>query len=81
MIPPTWMTLTLLSRHDSVADVLDRMDADHPTVYVTQLGRRDESVVAMWDGDAGYESGDVDRPGPRHRLWLDGTGWRFEHSD
>jgi hypothetical protein len=35
----------------------------------------------MWDGDAGYEDGDPERPGPRHRLWLDAAGWRFERSE
>jgi hypothetical protein len=81
LLPPTWMTLTLLGASDSVDGALRHMGERTPSVYVTRIGRGDRSVAAMWEGDAGYESGDVDRPGPRHRLWLDASGWRFEHSD
>jgi 8-oxo-dGTP pyrophosphatase MutT (NUDIX family) len=81
LLPPTWMTLTLLGASDSVAATLRRMRGQAPTVYVTRIGRGEQSVAAMWQGDAGYESGEVDRPGPRHRLWLDASGWRFERSD
>ncbi len=81
LLPPTWMTLTLLDTDSSVDGALRRMGEHAPTVYETRIGRRDQSVAAMWEGDAGYESGDIDRPGPRHRLWLDASGWRFERSD
>lgn len=81
LLPPTWMTLTLLRGRTSVDDALRDMDDAPPTIYVTKIGRRDERVAAMWDGDAGYDSGDIDRPGPRHRLWLGASGWRLERSD
>jgi 8-oxo-dGTP pyrophosphatase MutT (NUDIX family) len=80
LLPPTWMTLRLLGAHARVDDALARMDADEPSVYQTRLGRQEGVLVAMWDGDAGYESGEVDRPGPRHRLWLGDAGWRLEQS-
>jgi 8-oxo-dGTP pyrophosphatase MutT (NUDIX family) len=81
LLPPTWMTLVLLGDHTAVDDALARMDAEAPAVYQTRLGRQDGCLVAMWDGDAGYDTGEVDRPGPRHRLWLDDAGWRFERTD
>jgi hypothetical protein len=34
----------------------------------------------LYPGDAGYEAGDVERPGPRHRLWSLPAGYRYERS-
>jgi hypothetical protein len=39
-----------------------------PAHFATRVGRSDAPRVVMWAGDAGYESGDVDAAGPRHRL-------------
>ena len=80
LFPPTWMTLRLLAQQISVDDTLGRLDAEDPSVYVTKIGRVDGVPTAMWHGDAGYEDGDAERPGPRHRMWLDAAGWRFEQS-
>jgi 8-oxo-dGTP pyrophosphatase MutT (NUDIX family) len=81
LFPPTWMTLSVLHERESVDDVLVRMQRGDPSIYVTKIGRVGGVVAAMWDGDAGYEDGDPERPGPRHRLWLDAAGWRFERSE
>jgi 8-oxo-dGTP pyrophosphatase MutT (NUDIX family) len=78
IIPPTWMTLHRLAEADSVADLLERMGAAAPTIYETRIGRVDGVGVSMWTGDAGYEDGDAERPGPRHRLVMDSAGWRLE---
>ena len=37
-------------------------------------------LVAMWGGDAGYESGDADVPGARHRLLMKSGGFEFDDS-
>jgi hypothetical protein len=36
--------------------------------------------VALWHGDAGYETGDPTVPGPRHRLVMSADTWRY-HRD
>ena len=48
---------------------------------MTRIGRVDGGVTAMWHGDAGYEDGDPDKPGARHRLWMVENGWHYERSD
>jgi hypothetical protein len=35
-------------------------------------------ACSLYPGDAGYEDNDPDRAGPRHRLWLLGSDWRYE---
>jgi 8-oxo-dGTP pyrophosphatase MutT (NUDIX family) len=78
IIPPTWVTLHTLASAESVDDFLARMGAADPDVYVTHMGRVDGVGVSMWAGDAGYDDGDAEKAGPRHRLVMDESGWRLE---
>lgn len=81
LVPPTWMTLHQLSARDSVAELLDLLSARPPRIYVTHLGKTPEGDrVALWEGDAGYEAWDASLPGPRHRLTMAKSGYRFEDS-
>jgi 8-oxo-dGTP pyrophosphatase MutT (NUDIX family) len=78
LAPPTWMTLHYLSEFDSVdalmADARERV----PVFYETHIGRIGDGMVALWTGDSGYESDDVNAPGQRHRLLMLQDGWRLE---
>ena len=39
-------------------------------------------MMALWHGDAGYEDGDAERPGARHRLRMPKRGeWIYERRD
>jgi 8-oxo-dGTP pyrophosphatase MutT (NUDIX family) len=78
IIPPTWVTLHTLVSGGSVDEVLTLLDASEPTVYVTRLGRTGDVAVSMWAGDAGYEDGDAEKPGARHRLVTADERWRLE---
>lgn len=82
LVPPTWVTLYHLSRYQPAQGILDHFRENEPKVYATHVGKTGEGVrVAMWRGDAGYESWDADAPGPRHRLVMAKTGFNFEHTD
>lgn len=76
--PPTWRTLERLTRSASVAEALE--DAVDGVVehFVTRIALVEGGAVAMWHGDAGYESGDPDRSGPRHRLAMVPGPWIYE---
>jgi 8-oxo-dGTP pyrophosphatase MutT (NUDIX family) len=80
LVPPTFTTLWWLSQHGNVASALAAAASRPPGRFMTRMvadpdGRR---RAALWDGDAGYGDGDVDRPGPRRRLWMDDGGWHIE---
>ena len=34
--------------------------------------------VAVWEGDAGYDDGDLNRAGARHRLYMRRGAWRYD---
>ncbi|MFX3658126.1 MAG: NUDIX hydrolase [bacterium] len=81
LAPPTWVTLHHLSRLDSTAAALARLQAGEPRRYATRLGKRaDGARVAMWHGDAGYDAHDPDADGARHRLVMSTSGFVFENT-
>lgn len=81
LVPPTVVTLHELAGHDDVDSVLRTARAREPFRYATKIVGTDEGMVALWEGDAGYETEELAVPGPRHRLVMIDPGWRFEVSD
>jgi 8-oxo-dGTP pyrophosphatase MutT (NUDIX family) len=78
LAPPTWISLDVLRRSDDVAGALGTADAADTEYFETVIARADGGGVALWHGDAGYDNGDPDTPGPRHRLWMLKDGWTYE---
>jgi len=79
LAPPTWMSLRYMSQFAAVADLMADAREREPKIYETRISRVEGGLVAMWAGDSGYESGDADAPGPRHRLVMANPQWRLEH--
>ncbi len=78
LTPPTWVTLHDLAKFDSVAEAMQVLGGRDPRFYVTRVIGSDEGPLAVWEGDAGYETGDASSPGPRHRLLMAESGFVFE---
>lgn len=79
LAPPTWVTLHDLSEVDTVDAALAMAARRDPIPYyethwVTVPG----GGVTIWQGDAAYETLDLELPGPRNRLWMVGDVWRLE---
>jgi 8-oxo-dGTP pyrophosphatase MutT (NUDIX family) len=73
---PTFVTLTLLARHRTVAGLLGTLRAGTPERFHTQIGRDGDVDTACWHGDEAY----VAQPGPsgaRHRLVMARDGWQY----
>jgi 8-oxo-dGTP pyrophosphatase MutT (NUDIX family) len=81
LVPPTWVTLRWLSDWASVDDALSAARGRDVERYSTHIVDDRGTLVSVWAPDAGYDSGDLAAAGPRHRLYLDPAGWRFERSD
>lgn len=80
LAPPTWVTLEGLATHADVAAALAAARVVVPERFETRIAVTDEGPVTLWAGDAGYESSDATLPGPRHRLVMSESGWRYERS-
>jgi len=80
LAPPTWVTLYELARWQSVSESLAAVRTREPEHFLTRIAVEDAGPIAMWHGDAGYEAGDADAPGARHRLRMHKSGWSYERT-
>ncbi len=80
IIPPTWMTLRLLTEESTVDAALAAARARDPQIYLTHITRVEGGIASVWQGDAAYDDGDMTKPGPRNRLLMLDDGWRVEIS-
>jgi 8-oxo-dGTP pyrophosphatase MutT (NUDIX family) len=80
LAPPTWVTLNELASYERVDDALAGTAAREPEHFETNISIDGEEVVALWHGDAGYEQRDASIDGPRHRLFMVKSGWRYERT-
>lgn len=80
LAPPTWTTLHWLASRPTAAACLADAAARQPERYVTRvvLGPGANFLASLWEGDVGYEDGNLDRPGPRRRLVAASGAWRYE---
>jgi 8-oxo-dGTP pyrophosphatase MutT (NUDIX family) len=80
LAPPTWVTLDRLARSATVAEALEEARVTPAEAFVTAIAKDGDDLVALWHGDAGYETGDPTVEGPRHRLVMAKGAWRY-HRD
>jgi hypothetical protein len=80
IIPPTWMTLRLLTEESTVESTLAAASARDPQIYRTHIAHVDGGIASLWQGDAAYDDGDTTKPGRRNRLLMLDDGWRVEIS-
>ncbi len=80
LAPPTWITLFELSRWSKVDEALAAVQRRTLERFETHIGIVDEGAVALWHGDAGWESGDPSVSGARHRLSMYGARWHYERT-
>ena len=81
LAPPTYVSLFELAHHQSVSEALDAFRTKEPERFMTHIAVGDSGPVAIWHGDAGYESTDLEAPGPRHRLIMKKEQWSYLRHD
>jgi 8-oxo-dGTP pyrophosphatase MutT (NUDIX family) len=81
LFPPTIMTLRSLQGYLTAEDALIGIAARDPFRVLPVFVARDGVVQIMFDGDAGYESGDPEVDGGRHRAQLKDGCWHYICSD
>jgi hypothetical protein len=78
--PPTFVTLTGLAAHRSVGAALDAIARQPFETFEPRLHMIPGGACTLYADDAGYEDGDVGRPGRRHRLVMVESGWHYERT-
>lgn len=80
LLPPTFVTLFELSRHQSVAEVMAYSRSRETPKYLPKMTFVEDGVCMLYPGDAGYDTEQNDLEGHRHRFWMMPDGWRYERS-
>lgn len=80
--PPTFVSIVQLSDCATVAEAIERARRHPAPVVEPKPVRVEGGVVAVYQGDAAYESAPhgLDQSGDRHRLTMLGDEWRYENS-
>jgi len=78
--PPTFVTITAIAPHGSARAALAALGRDPIEVFEPRLFPIEGGAVTLYAGDAGYSDAEIERPGPRHRLWIRDDGWRYERT-
>ncbi len=83
MLPPTYITLCALGRYaNTEAALAGEKTSPCPWVLPLMVAVEGEGGFAtLYPGDAGYESGDMDAPGGRHRSFLRDGCWQYEYDN
>jgi 8-oxo-dGTP pyrophosphatase MutT (NUDIX family) len=82
-VPPTFVTLSMLAPHATVAAALAWAAQHEPEYFQTRIVRaQDGRSATVWHGDVTYDAAepDYDAIGPRHRLELAAGPWTYERS-
>ncbi len=77
MFPPTIMTLRALLGYMSAEDALIGMAARDPYRVLPVFASTQDPIQVMFEGDAGYDSGDAEQDGPQHRAQLIDGCWHY----
>ncbi len=81
MMPPTFVSLEILSRYDSIKNAFSALENGTPEDFLPIIRSIPGGFCSLYHGDAAYMGGEIDQPGRRHRFWGLETGWRYERSD
>jgi 8-oxo-dGTP pyrophosphatase MutT (NUDIX family) len=81
LAPPTFVTVSWLRGLGSADAAQARLGPAAPLTFRPRICRIGDGACMLYPGDAGYEAGDPDVPGARHRLWALAGGWRYERDE
>jgi 8-oxo-dGTP pyrophosphatase MutT (NUDIX family) len=80
LAPPTFVTVSWLVDAASPAHARERVASAPLLTFRPRICRLPDGACMLYPGDAGYDAGDPDAPGARHRLWALASGWRYDRS-
>lgn len=76
--PPGFVLLSQLAEMGSLDRILARVAGAPLPCYRPRLLHLSDGACIVYGQDAAFETGNLDAPGVRHRLWMRATGWRYE---
>ncbi len=83
MMPPTYISLQRIRKCQTVAEATQLLGEIEPIYILPVLQLKDGKMICMYEGDAGFKTGNADATGARHRLIANmrNGDFRFEFYD
>ncbi len=78
MMPPTFITLSELAACRQMREVESMYLARPVTEILPKFVATEAGVVALYQQDGGYESGNASSGGKRHRCYRAADGWHYQ---
>ena len=78
LVPPTYVTLTELIRHQNVGETMAAYRQRDVRYFLPRFAMRGERMCFLYQEDAGYNTEDPELAGARHRSYMDDTGCHYE---
>lgn len=78
---PTFVTLTQLGSPSDVRQLLAAAEQRVVECFEPELYFVEGGACTVYHGDVAYGNGQLNLPGPRHRLWMRTSGWVYERSE
>lgn len=80
LAPPTFVTLVRIQRFSHSQELLQHLRGSEPAIFIPKIRSVEGGQVCLYQDDPAYEGGQISTSGPRHRLWMLESGWRYEKS-
>jgi 8-oxo-dGTP pyrophosphatase MutT (NUDIX family) len=74
---PTYVSLLRIRPYRSVADALAAVAARPNEVFLPRLVKAGDHTYSVYQDDPAYDTGDLSRPGPRHRMQMLNVGYNY----
>jgi 8-oxo-dGTP pyrophosphatase MutT (NUDIX family) len=81
MLPPTVMTLRAMCGYLSAEDIMIAIAARDPYRVFPVFAKSADSIEVLFEGDAGYATGDPEVSGARHRAQMIDSAWHYQHEN
>ena len=78
IMPPTYVTLLELSNCASIAEAIEFTNGRNVPQIVPNSFKHQGRLITLYSEDSGYETSELDLPGPRHRIVETPQGWQYE---
>ena len=77
---PTFALTTRMAAFDDADRALGAVEDWPEERLLGDLRKVEGGLVALYHQDVAHGGGPLDRPGPKHRLWMVDSGWRYERA-
>jgi len=74
---PTYVSLLRLAEHSMVSDALEATKAGPYEVFEPKIVKGADGTSSVYAEDPAYDTGNLDAPGPRHRMQMLEKGYRY----